>query len=303
MFSFDTSKLASDIANVLLLRGSQMPPLQWHVNANKAAKEILEAKEDDTALFRGSPIVEESMAAAVRAMLYVWSGWPADCKMYAQAAPQQIQMFLEAICERQAGRPAEAKELLTRVGEFDTYGQLAAHAVETIGPGSDKSLTRFKGTLELCETWEPHAFVDLFEQARLGALCHPAERVTRNLQGKEFELLFVHCYETAIGGTIGQCCEKNEVARRNISRKTPARRRASPLQPIETTQPTQTNSDAATPLPTPLNQRAPRVGISCPKCQTVIVLPEKSRGRPTECKKCGTSFLVPKKQVSSARAS
>ncbi len=55
MFSFDTSKLASDIANFLLLRGSQMPPLQWHVNANKAAKEILEAKEDDTALFRGSP--------------------------------------------------------------------------------------------------------------------------------------------------------------------------------------------------------------------------------------------------------
>lgn len=300
MFSFDTSKLASDIVNVLLLRGSQMPPLQWHVHAGKAAKQILDSKDDDAALFRGLPIVEESMAAAVRAMLYLWSGWPADCKMYAQAAPQQIQMFLEAFCERQAGHPAEAKELLTQVGEFDTYAQLAAHALETIGPGSDKSLTRFKGTLELCEMWEPHAFVDLFEQARLGALCHPAERMIRNLQCKEFELLFVYCYEKATGRPIGQRCEDSAVARRKVSRKTPARRRSSPPQPMPTTQPTQTISHAATPPPTPLNQRGPRVGILCPKCQTMIVLPEKSRGRPTECKKCGTSFLIPKKQISSA---
>lgn len=300
MLSFNASKLPSNIANILLLRGSQMPLLQWHLNANKAAKEITDNKEDDAVLFHGTPIVEESMAGAVRALLYLWSGYPADCKMYAQAAPQKVQQYLEAICERQAGRPAEAKVLLSRVGEFDTYAKLTAHAIEVIGVGSDKSLTRFKGTLELCEVWEPHAFVDLYEQGRAGALCHPAELVIRNLQCREFELLFVYCYEKATGRTMARGGAEEVAPRRKVIRKPPARRRPAAAPPMQSKQPTQTDSDAATPLPTPLNRRGPRVGILCPKCRAMLVIPETNRGRSTECKKCGTTFLVPKKQASPA---
>lgn len=240
------------------------------------------------------------MAGAVRALLYLWSGFPADCKMYAQAAPPQIQLYLDAICERQAGRAAEAKELLSQVGEFDTYAELTAHAMEAIGIGSDKSLTRFKDTLELCEVWEPHAFVDLYEQGRAGALCHPAELVVRNLQCKEFDLLFVYCYEKATGRTIAQGCAEEVAPRRKVTRKPPARRRSTPPPPEQSKQPTQTDSDAATSLPTPLDRRAPRVGILCPKCRAMLVIPETKRGRMAECKKCGTTFLVPKKQASPA---
>lgn len=89
MIKLDTSPSPTHIVTILMLRGAQLPPLQWHVNPNRNAKSELDGIADDKKLLDCDPLADEGMAAAVRALLYLWDGWPAECDMYSQAAPEK----------------------------------------------------------------------------------------------------------------------------------------------------------------------------------------------------------------------
>ncbi|UCE60738.1 MAG: hypothetical protein JSU63_03100 [Phycisphaerales bacterium] len=56
MIDLDVSQLAPDIANLLMLRGADLPPLEWHCKPVQAAKDMLDRITDDTALFKRDPL-------------------------------------------------------------------------------------------------------------------------------------------------------------------------------------------------------------------------------------------------------
>ena len=102
MIDLDTAQVAPDVANLLMLRGADLPPFQWQKKPNPAAKEMLDRITEDTALLRQESLADEGMSAAVRALLYLWNGWLVECSMYAQAAPDKERIFLSALCDLNA---------------------------------------------------------------------------------------------------------------------------------------------------------------------------------------------------------
>ncbi|MBU0717372.1 MAG: zinc-ribbon domain-containing protein [Planctomycetes bacterium] len=300
MIDLDLDQLAPEVAAILMARGTEPPPLQWHVKPSSIAKENLNAATDDTVLLKQQELADDSMAAAVRALLYLWGGWPGDANMFAQAAPDRERLCICALSERQAGHPDEAKKLFREVEPFPFYPTLMSYAVYAIGLGTDPPLRRLRGTLEMGQTWEPFAFIDLYEQARAGKLCGPAEHAVRQIQCREFELLLVHCYEQATGRSVPTTSSNVGAPR---ARPKPVRIRPQSMPSVSGAGGPKGNADTAKPGPPkpprcPLDRQGPQFGVLCPKCQAVVVVPESRRGAKEKCQKCGTSFMVPHKQVS-----
>jgi len=295
MIALDVSCLAPDVANVLMLRGAELPPLQWHDKPNRAAKQMLLGIKTDAALLRQNPLANDAMGRAVRAALYLWNGWLEDCMACAQEAPSTEQYYFSALCERHSGRPNDCKTVMQQVDVHPIYAPLCAYAVEKMGLATDPPLKRIKGLLELGETWEPFAFVDLYEQARAGKLCSPTEQIVRSLQCREFELLFAHCYEVA----TGQKLPEEEVAGPAVRRRSKPRSRQRPHRsPVRDSAAPNSKTDS-TPNPG-AKGKEPRVGIECPKCAYKMVFPESCRGSKNNCAKCGTVFIIPQRSMPAA---
>ena len=294
----DLSKLASEVAGLLMQRGAGLPPLDWQERSNPLAKKTLDLI-DDAKLLGRDDLADESLAAAVRTLLYLWNGHVDDCKMYVQAAPQREQHLLTGICERQAGNVEAAKASFRQVPQHPIYEPLTRYAVEAIGTGLDAALGRFQQIVQLGEEWEPHAFVDLCIQARAGNLCAASEQAACSIQAKEFELLFTYCYEGATGERIpaAQQAPRPQPKKRRskrasrsahlLGRQTVASPKPSPKGPAKA-------KSADTSKPT--RQPPPNtIGVLCPKCRTGARVPDKARGTVVRCGKCGANFLVPHK--------
>ena len=296
MIDLDTSRLPSDLATTLLLRGSQLPPLEWHVNPFRDAKSVLDTLADDKKLLGGCPLADEPMASAVRSLLYFWNGWPAECGMYAQAAPKKERLYVAALCERQAGNPADAKTRVQELNGHPIYGALAKYGLSAICTRVAAPLKRLRGMIELADEWEPYAFIDVYEQARLDKLDHAGEQIVRSIQCREFELLFVHCFEAATGGKL-PAPERNAPPRRR-PRQRPQTRRS--IKPVGSGDSPRHDGHGAAP---PITRKPVRdsIGISCPKCGDVKILPPTARGTKTTCNKCRVVFLIPTKPVTARK--
>lgn len=296
MIELNVSRLPGEIANVLLMCGWSVTPLKWLDKPNRTAKKILDRESEDTVLFKTENLPDESMCAAVRAMLYLLSGWRGECDMYAQASPEKERAYLAALSFRQAGEPHKAKEVLQQFETHPIYPSLAAFAIKAIGPGADRTLMRFKQIIELGEAWEPFAFVDLYEQARVGKLSSPPITTIREIQCREFELLFTHCYEAATGVTLSEESTDTTVPRKRV----PKRQRPRPRQPM----PEKSNQQETPKWPQSTIRQALHkpgtAGFSCPRCNHIDVLPEHLRGTKHQCSKCSVIFLIPQKKPTPA---
>ncbi len=292
MIDLDCSRFSPDVANILMLRGADLPSFQWQNKPNQAAKDMLERIMEDTALFRRDSLADERMSAAVRALLYLWNGWLAECNMYAQAAPDKERVYLSSLCERHASHPHEAKALLQQLDDHPIYERLMSYTLEAIGLGTDPPLKRFKQMLELGQVWEPFAFVDLYEQSRAGKHCHSTEQTVQGIQCREFELLFLHCYEGATGERYSPRAEAQpERPRKRIPK--PTRRSAKP----PASQQAAPDRKPPNPPKRPLQPKGPRVGVICPQCSQMATLPDSRRGTKERCGKCGACFLVPQRNA------
>ena len=283
--------LAPYVAVLLQLRGAALPSLRWHDKPNQAAKQVLQDIEDDARLFRQTTLADEPMVGAVRAMLYLWNGWPSECKMYAQGAPEKERNYLLGICARQAGHADEAKCLFQQVPEHVIYSQLASFALETIGPGSGAMVQRYRSILEQDGRWETCAFVDIYEQALAEKLDPVGERVVRTLQCREFELLFKYCYQEATGELLCEDTEEESidmaaVARLRERRKAGRRRHRVPAPQRKPSAAPEAKEDGP----------PPSIAVLCPKCETKVTLPASARGSMWTCEQCGARFLIPHKR-------
>jgi hypothetical protein len=300
---------APEVTALLLARGTALPALVWHARPNQTAKTTIDAM-DDAELFGRDAIRDEKMAAAVRALLYLWHGWPDDCQMHSQTAATGERTYLEGLRQRQAGNAEQAKAAFRQLNGHPTYQKLASHALELIGSHDGPLFQRFKQIVELDEQWEPFMFVDVFEQACTGKFDLTGEELVRRIQTEEFALLFVHCYEQATGRTV---CprgrdettddDSNLKRMRELiqKRKNASARRPGLTQPRRPPIPTpasgaQESSDEPGKDQSAVKPPDGFIRVACPRCQHVLRLPESARGGHHLCGQCGIVFAIPAKE-------
>ncbi|MBU0641041.1 MAG: hypothetical protein KKB50_19430 [Planctomycetes bacterium] len=282
----DTSHYPPPMVAMLMARGAELLPLQWHLNPSRAAKGNLDELTDDQRLFGVSQLADEPMGAAVRALLYLWNGWPAEAEMYAELAEERERTYVVALCKRQVGDPAGAKERFQGIADHPVFRPLAEYAIKTIGLSTARALKRLREVIAFGEQWEPHAFTDVYEQARDGQLDPAGEKIVRQLQRREFELLFQFCMAGAVGEAL--------TARRAAPPKQslPVRPRTPSRAPRRT--PAKSSSVKTTHLLDPVSVGV-GVHVLCPKCNHKLVFPETTRGCAGKCDQCGIAFLVPQR--------
>lgn len=290
MLELDPSKLAPKITTLLLSRGSGVPPLDWRMGTRRETKAELDAIDDAT-LFGGTRVVAEDKAMAVRALLYLWSGWIDDCRMYAVGAAAEEQHFLIGLCERQLGHVDAAKAAFRQFSDHPIYASLRVRAAKMVGTAVDAALGRFMGIVEIGEAWEPFAFVDLCEQTRAGTLSQATTLIVRSLQCIEFEQLFGHVYEGATGQHIFEVKRAARNAQRVCKRKPVAGKKELP----KLDEPARPEGRAAHEPDGAGLGSTTNVDVKCPKCRHTIRVAGSDRGKPVRCGKCGTPFMIPTK--------
>ena len=299
MIMLDTSRMPARVVAALMARGAQFPPLVWHVTPNRAGKASLDAISDNQTLLGCEVLRNPEMAAAVRALLYFWNGWPDEATKHAQVAPERERKYLEALRCRQAGEADVEKALWQEIAEHPTYKPLAEYARDTIGLSTTPLLKRLREMITFAEQWEPYIFSDVHEQARSGAFDPTAEQVVCHIQCFEFELLFAHCLEAATGETRIRNMKTAAEQRRTAPPRPPVRRPVAPAKrPKPAPAPAATGEKKQEAKPMPVLQ----FEVLCPKCQTLLRFPEANRGLPGKCVKCGVMFLIPERKSAPADA-
>jgi len=304
MLDLDIARLSPEVARIMLLRAADSEPLQWHEHKNLGAKRGLEAI-DDAKLFGPGAVVDEGMATAVRALLYIWNGWIGEGKMYAQAAPEQERFHITAFCERMQGNGKAAKEYFQKAGEIPLYSKMQSYAMSIIGPGASPEMHRFRKVLEMIQGWEPYAFCDLYMQAVSGQLGTGAVLGVANLQNREFELLFVHCYEKAAGTDFSKKAVAKPAKRKQEKKrpKTAGARRGSHSStrgPASDRTGGGKDQDMSGKTGSSQDGRgesgAARLKVICPSCRERLMFAGSERGAKHTCPKCSARFIIPSKR-------
>ncbi len=216
MIELEISETAPEISKLLLVRGTALPAVQWQHNRSSTAKKTLDAM-DDAQLFAPTSLKNESMSAAVRALLYLWNGWIDESAMYAQGARPKESLFILAIGERHRGRTHEAKAFFRQLNDHSIYPCLAKTATQLIGSSPDDALKRFRDILNHNGAWEPYAFIDVYEQARVDETKITLGEFVREMQRQEFAFLFAHCFRAATGDEV--TTRKKTQARRTAPKR------------------------------------------------------------------------------------
>ncbi len=294
MLKLDATLMAPTVSQVMSVTGWGLPPVDWGKRANQSAKNTLDNCED-AELFAPQDLASEPMAGAVRALLYLWTGWPGDCQMLSGAAPEDERLYISALAYRHEGKAEESKSQFQQLTDRRPHDvKLAKLATELISDNAEPSLKRFRDLIALGEAWETFAFTDLLAQAKEGKLNLAGEEIARKLQWEEFNLLLHSCYLAATGEDI-------EVKEQQVKvDKTPAWRKnqssSSSRMRADRSQRTDSSRAAASatkPSDTKVSKSQPtEIKIKCPKCKHVSSVSTSSRGQAIKCGGCGVGIRV-----------
>ncbi len=286
MIELDPTLLSRNVASLLMLRGAAAPPLRMQTEANLAARRMLAGLDGSRALFMPKCCVDEAMSAAVRALLYLWHGWPDDCAMHVQVAPDTERHYVTGIRLRQQGRYDAAKQSFRELEGHAIFTPLREYAQVAAGASADPVLKRFGEVLEVRGDWEPFAFIDVFSQVVDGKLSYGADAILRGIQCREIELLLVRCYEGAVGEKLPERRRDEAPVRRRIERK-PPRTRTSSEPPSRCDSVVGASPAVAPPAATA------ECRVRCPRCKAPMSVAQSMRGKPVRCAACQAEFRVP----------
>ena len=149
MLELDTRHFPTPVSAILGLRGAGAIPLIWGDCPIRTAKSSLDQTEDGKDLLKQDVIADEGAAAAVRALLYLWGGWPSEACMHAALATEPASDYVQVFCLRQAGESDTAKQILSKIGTHPIHSPLTAFACEQIGDSCPGALKRLRGVLDL----------------------------------------------------------------------------------------------------------------------------------------------------------
>lgn len=183
--------------------------------ANEAVRGSLAALRVDE-LFAPAPIRDRAFADACLAGLWLYHDFLDESHAISQTIENSTGSFWHGIMHRREGDFGNAKYWFRRVGTHPIFADLLSAAGEVAKQSTDASLLRLlerdgaqfiartgkevdqvESLLRLLEqsVWDPFAFVDLCEQAiRTGSA---AERLCREIQHREWQLLFDYSYRRA----------------------------------------------------------------------------------------------------------
>ncbi|NLE58325.1 MAG: hypothetical protein GX616_08190 [Planctomycetes bacterium] len=301
MVTVEIVRLPSEIASMLMVRNREVLPLCWQTQPNRRGKNALD-ELSDARLFSDVPLIDETMIAAVRGLLYLWNGWPDDAKRHVQSAPLNEWRYVTALCERMLGRWETARELFKKIPDQPFLAPLLKCAREILQTNSHQTIEKMLLESDESGGWDHLSFASLFNEAAMGRLGLVGEQAVSQIQLREFELLFNHCYEEATGLRVlvetraPSSASTGKVRKREPARK-PAASRSGRGGVVG-------GGTAARPRPTdgsrgkseaPAQQQTsngPTFRVTCPSCGAMIELPSSVRGNKGKCTRCGSLFAV-----------
>jgi len=198
MQNFDPNTYPPLIGRWIMCKGSELPPLQWTQRANRLGAQQL-CKLKPAELLEDGKVTDVQAGSCILAGMMLWNGLVNVAEALCRQLDGPEAWYWQGIATRHQARPAEAKQLFQQVKQHPIHAQLAAESLEIIGLGTESTLGRFGQILKQQGDWEPHAFVDLYESARLQETPAATEKVVRELQRIEFFLLLNHCITPANG--------------------------------------------------------------------------------------------------------
>jgi uncharacterized protein YbaR (Trm112 family) len=294
MVEIDLSKLATEVSNILMMRGTSLPPLCLAEHAHAQAGNKIDELPDDQ-LFGVPQVSNVDMAMAIRALLFVRCGLLSEGSMFAMMAQKAEADFICGLVERNLGHKDRAKTHFQKVVTHPIYQTLHKEALALLKTSMDKRLTRFHGILELHGDWEPYAFIDVYDEALTGQMSSASEEAVRKIQAIEFNALFLYCYQQLMG-IDAKKVEVKQTAEAPRRRPVPTRKPAAAPAPTSTPTPTPaaatTASDSA-PTKAPAQSTINEVRVGCPKCKAIQTFDVSQRGSKVQCTMCNVAFTVP----------
>lgn len=148
------------------------------------------------ALFEGRRIADQQMGKACLAGLWLLHNFLDESHTISQEIGSQTGSFWHGIMHRRDPDPSNAKYWFRKVGEHPIFAPLQESAAELAGekreePGWDDAASFLATQAE----WDPFAWIDLCEQARVGQ--NRCKALCLEVQQLEWQLLFGFCFRQA----------------------------------------------------------------------------------------------------------
>jgi len=178
---FDSSVYGSQVAAILALdqNGQRLMPLVSGQCSSEEARALL-AKHKASGLFPGARAPE-----AARGGLFLYFSCGEDCHQIVQNVETPDGSFWHGIVHRQEPDAGNAAYWFRQTGSHAVFSRLArvAEKIATQHP---------KAGFHSGPKWDPFAFIDFCEQARLKPGSE-AERLALEIQRAEWQILFDYC--------------------------------------------------------------------------------------------------------------
>jgi hypothetical protein len=176
-----------------LLKADRTPPLGAGTPVRTAGEKLRALNL--TSLFAPATVRDRTMASACLSGLWLWFDYLDESHSLSQEIHTAEGSFWHGIMHRREGDFANAKYWFARVRRHPVHWPLAESAVGLARGVAGAPAWLARGP------WDVDAFIDLCEECVTGRT--ELTTLCESLQRREWEVLFDHCYQRALGAGEG----------------------------------------------------------------------------------------------------